>query len=233
MKSSKENLIRVEFHCHTAVSMDSSNRIDRLLKKAHERGLDHLCITDHNTIKPAIKAKALDEHLVVVGEEIRTTEGELLAYFVTNEVKPDQSPMRTIELLKNQNAFISVAHPFDCRRHHWSIETLNKLLPYLDGFEIFNSRSFDLSVNAQAADYALKNNLPGMVGSDAHSLVELGLASMHLPNFSTADELRLVIRHAEIIARPFTPLNHILANASIFFGKVMPWNWGNKYYSII
>lgn len=229
MKSLSDNWIRVEFHCHTAVSIDSSNRIDRLLKTARERGIGRLCITDHNTIRPAIKAQALDEQLVVVGEEIRTTEGELLAYFVTREVKPDQSPLRTIELLKEQNAFISVAHPFDRRRHHWSVETLNEILPFLDGVEIFNSRSFDSSANSKAADYALKNNLPGMVGSDAHSLVELGLAGMRLPMFNTADELRLAIASAEIIAQPFTPLKHILANASIIFSKIMPWNWGNKY----
>ena len=229
MMSSKEKYVRVEFHCHTAVSMDSSNRIDRLLKTARERGLDRLCITDHNTIQPALKAQEMDAQMVVVGEEIRTTEGELLTFFVTREVEPDQSPMATIELLKKQNAFISVAHPFDRRRHHWSMETLEKILPYLDGFEIFNSRCFDPSANARAKDFALKNKLPGMVGSDAHSLVELGLASMRLPDFKNTDELREALARAEITAQPFTPFNHFLANASIFLGKVMPWNWGNKY----
>ena len=229
MMSIKEKYFRVEFHCHTAVSMDSSNRINRLLKTARERGLDRLCITDHNTIQPALKAKEMDARMVVVGEEIRTTEGELLAYFVTREIEPDQSPMATIKLLKEQNAFISVAHPFDRRRNHWSIETLKKILPYLDGFEIFNSRSFDPSANARAANFALENNLTGLVGSDAHSLVELGLASMFLPDFHTADELRQALGQAEITTQPFTPFNHFLANASIFFGKIMPWNWGNKY----
>ena len=225
----EEKWVRVEFHCHTAVSIDSSNRIDRLLKTARECGLDRLCITDHNTIQPALKAQAMDPQLVVVGEEIRTTEGELLAYFVTQEVQPDQSPQHTIEQLKKQNAFISVAHPFDRRRHHWSEESLRIIRPNLDGIEIFNSRCFNPLANAKAANFALENSLPGLVGSDAHSLVELGLASMRLPIFCSADELRQVLFQAEITAQPFTPLKHFLANASIFFAKVMPCNWGNIY----
>jgi len=226
MMNKSANWVKVEFHCHTAVSMDSSNRIDRLLKIAHERGLDRLCITDHNTIAPALQAQSMDPQLVVVGEEIRTTEGELLAYFVTREVKPDQPPLKTIELLRQQNAFISVAHPFDARRHHWSKATLDEILQYLDGFEIFNSRCFSAEANTQAGNFARDNHLTGLIGSDAHSLIEVGLASMYLPDFSSAEELKQALPQAQFNAQPLTPLKHIAANASILFGKLAPWNWG-------
>ena len=74
----EEKWLRVEFHCHTAITRDSSNRLPRLLQIAHERGLDRLAITDHNTIANALRAKEMDPELVIVGEEIKTTCGELL-----------------------------------------------------------------------------------------------------------------------------------------------------------
>ena len=63
----KEELMRVEFHCHTAISRDSSNRLPQLLRVARQRGLDRLAITDHNTIVNALKAKEMEPELVIIG----------------------------------------------------------------------------------------------------------------------------------------------------------------------
>jgi hypothetical protein len=75
-------LIAVEFHCHTNYSRDSGNRIDHLIKQAREMGIERLAITDHNTISGALKAKEMAPDLIIVGEEVRTQSGELIAYFV-------------------------------------------------------------------------------------------------------------------------------------------------------
>lgn len=224
----KENWLRVEFHCHTAISRDSSNRLPRLLQVARQQGLDHLAITDHNTIANALRAKEMDPELVIVGEEIKTTCGELLAYFITRGVPKNIPPMAAIDLLKQQNAFISVAHPFDYRRSGWTMDELLEILPFLDAIEVFNSRCFKPSANQAALEFAEKNKLAKMVGSDAHSQVELGLATLKLPQFNSADELRRVIRLAQMETRPFSSRAHFYANASILLGKLMPWNWGRK-----
>ena len=224
----KENWLRVEFHCHTAISRDSSNRLPRLLQVARQQGLDHLAITDHNTIANALRAKEMDPELVIVGEEIKTTCGELLAYFITRGVPKNIPPMAAIDLLKQQNAFISVAHPFDYRRSGWTMDELLEILPFLDAIEVFNSRCFKPSANQAALEFAEKNKLAKMVGSDAHSQVELGLATLKLPQFNSADELRQVICLAQMDTHPFSPLAHVCANTSILLGKWMPWNWGRK-----
>ncbi len=224
----KEELMRVEFHCHTAISRDSSNRLPQLLRVARQRGLDRLAITDHNTIVNALKAKEMDPELVIVGEEIKTTRGELLAYFVTRGVPKNVTPMAAIELLKQQNAFISVAHPFDYRRSGWTEAELEEILPFLDAIEVFNSRCFNPSANREALEFAEFNGMAKMVGSDAHSQVELGLATLTLPRFNSADELRQVIRQAQLCTLPFSSLTHLHANATILLGRWMPWNWGRK-----
>jgi predicted metal-dependent phosphoesterase TrpH len=227
MKKEKK-LIRVEFHCHTAISRDSNNRLPRLLQVARKLGLDRLVITDHNTIVNAMRAKEMDPQLVIVGEEIKTTQGELLAYFVTSGVPKNTPPMAAIQMLKEQNAFISIAHPFDYRRSGWTEAELKEILPYLDAVEVFNSRCFDPMANQAALEYADANGLAQMVGSDAHSLVELGLATMKLPFFNSAEELRKVIRLAQMDTRIFSPLAHLHANSTILLGRWMPWNWNKK-----
>ena len=224
----EEKWLRVEFHCHTAISRDSSNRLPHILQVARQRGLDRLAITDHNTIGNALRAKEMDPELVIVGEEIKTSCGELLAYFVTLGVPENVPPMAAIDLLKQQNAFICVAHPFDYRRSGWSMDELQKILPYLDAIEVFNSRCFNPSANQAALNFAEKNKLAKMVGSDAHSQVELGLATLKLPPFDSANDLRQVIQLAQMETQAFTPRAHLYANVSILLGRMMPWNWGRK-----
>lgn len=113
------NLLRIEFHCHTIYSPDSLNEIDDLLRTCEERGIDRVVITDHNTIAGAVAAKELDPKRVIVGEEIRTTQGELLAAFVQEKIPRGLSPFEAIARLREQGAFISVSHPFDRRGGYW------------------------------------------------------------------------------------------------------------------
>ena len=103
----------VEFHCHTNFSKDSLTEPVDLVKAARRKGIDRLVITDHNSIGGARAAQALDPELVIVGEEILTTRGEILAAFVKEEIPARLSPQETIKRLKDQGAFISVSHPFD------------------------------------------------------------------------------------------------------------------------
>jgi predicted metal-dependent phosphoesterase TrpH len=106
-------MLRVEFHCHTRFSKDSLTRPRALVDTCRRKRIDRLVVTDHNTIAGARAAHALAPELVIVGEEIMTTRGEILAAFVSEEVPMGLSPSETIRLLKDQGAFISVSHLFD------------------------------------------------------------------------------------------------------------------------
>ena len=107
----------VEFHCHTIFSKDSLTSPRKLVETSRRRGIDRVVVTDHNTTAGALAAQALDPELVIVGEEIMTTRGEILAAFVTEEILPFLSPQETIRRLREQGAFISVSHPFDRLRN--------------------------------------------------------------------------------------------------------------------
>jgi len=216
------HLIRAEFHCHTVYSHDSSNRIPLLLHAAEERGIQRLAITDHNTIQGAMKAKEQDPERVVVGEEILTTHGELLGYFLEKEVPRRLSPMETIDRLKKQGAVIVVPHVFDRRRHGWRSEDLEQILPHVDALEVFNARCLNPRTNRMGREFAEGRGFAMTAGSDAHSVVELGLASVWLPAFNDPDELREALKFSRIEGRLLSPLDHFKASALIAAGRINP-----------
>jgi predicted metal-dependent phosphoesterase TrpH len=187
-------LLRLEFHCHTSASPDSLTSPQGLLQAARRAGLDRVVVTDHNTIRGALAARELDPQRVIVGEEIMTTRGEILAAFVREPVPAGLSPEETIRRLRRQGAFISVSHPFDrLRSGGWAEEDLREIAPLVDAIETFNARCLWPGFNRRAQDFARRYDLPGTVGSDAHAAFELGRAVMLLPAFEDADGLRKVI----------------------------------------
>ena len=217
-----EQVLKVEFHCHSNASRDSLNRVEDLVRTAHERGIDRLMITDHNTIKGALEAKRLDPELVIVSEEILTLDGELLAYFLTDEIPQGLLPEDAIRLLRQQGAFISVPHPFDRRRHGWALDDLLRIAPLVDAIEVFNSRSQITWINNLAAEFALQHNLAGTVGSDAHTLQEVGRSTLSLPYFAGAEGLRQVIRQGKAETRLSSPFIHLTSTYARYYKKLFP-----------
>ena len=215
------SLIRVEFHCHTRYSKDSLTSPKRLVKACRRKGIDRMIVTDHNSIAGARAAQAMDPELVIVGEEILTTRGEILAAFVTEEIPAGLSPQETIHRLKDQGAFISVSHPFDIYRGgHWDEADLLEILPDVDAIEVFNSRCWSPEFNRQAQKFAEEHDVPGTVGSDAHAPLELGRAVLLLEQFQGPDEMRMVIRKGIPQVRWSPPWFHLISRFAVFQKKL-------------
>lgn len=192
----------VDFHTHTTASGDSSTTPRDLICAAMKRGLGKVAVTDHNTIRGALAAQALAPELVIVGEEIYTTQGEILAFFVSEEIPGGLTPQETIRRLQAQGAFISISHPFDRPRNGaWKKEQLLEILPGLEAIETFNARCLGPGPNRQAQAFATRHKLPGTAGSDAHAAFEIGVACLELPAFHDAAELRKVIWEGKVIGR--------------------------------
>ena len=186
-----ESTVKIDLHMHTCVSKDGSLHPGDVIKIAKQRGLDRICITDHNSIDGALAAQAIDSDFVIVGEEILTEHGEILAFFVKEWVPPRLSHQETIDRLEAQGAVISVSHPFDRHRNQaWTEELLEAVLPRLDAIEGFNARSIHSVDNEKAKAFALAHNLPITAGSDAHTGMEIGAAYLEIPPFTTAQEFR-------------------------------------------
>jgi hypothetical protein len=180
-----------------------------------EKCFDHVYLGpefSESEIAGALEAAALDPGRVIVGEEIMTREGELLAYFVHEEVPPGLAPAEAIERLRSQGAFISVSHPFDrLRSGSWEETGLRRILPLVDGVEVFNARTWSAGPDRRAAALAEEVGLLGTVGSDAHAYAEVGRAVLRTRAFDDSQGLRRALREAQIHARRSSPLVHLLS----------------------
>jgi len=191
--------IKVDFHCHTEYSSDCLVKIEDIIKTRKRKRLDKIAITDHNTIAGALLAKEMDPDGIIVGEEIMTSQGELLAFFVKEEIPKGLDSKEVIKELKKQGAFISVSHPFDrARGKYWKEEDLIKIIHKIDAIEGFNSRVVFHNMNAKAIKFAKEHKKNYTVGSDAHSRFEVGRSFQTLKDFSNAAELRESLKMAEV-----------------------------------
>jgi predicted metal-dependent phosphoesterase TrpH len=192
-------MISLEFHCHTHASKDSLTLPADLVATAQRKGIDRVVITDHNTITGALEANLIAPELIIVGEEIMTTQGEILAAFVQEEIPAYLTPQETIRQLKEQGAFISVSHPFDeIRKGGWKENDLLDILPFVDAIEVYNSRCMLPRFNRRAELFAKKYDIAGTVGSDAHATFEVGRSLLLLDPFTGPEGLRQVIREAKM-----------------------------------
>ena len=215
------HMLQVEFHCHTHASADSLTRPQDLIATARRKGIDRLIVTDHNTIAGALEAQAVDPELVIVGEEIMTTRGELLASFVYENVPAGLTPQEAIQRLKAQGAFISVSHPFDVLREgHWNEGDLLEILPFVDAIEVYNSRCLFPHYNRRARQLAEKHNIAGTVGSDAHTLFEVGRSVLLLESFEGPETLRGVIRRGVPQVKWSPPWVRLASRYSFFHKKL-------------
>lgn len=214
-------MLRVEFHCHTIYSKDCLVRVGNLLDACQRKGIDRIVITDHNNTRGALHAQQIDPQRVIVGEEILTQRGELLAAFLQEEVPRGLSPKETINILRDQGAFISVAHPFDrLRSGHWQLDDLLEIAPLVDAIEVFNARSMSPDFNRQAAEFAAEHQLLGTVGSDAHAAFEIGRAAMLLPEFKDAQSLKSALSEAHFETRLSSPLVRFTSRFAVLYKMI-------------
>jgi predicted metal-dependent phosphoesterase TrpH len=171
-----------DLHCHTAASFDSLSKPAAVIRVAAERGLTHIAITDHDRLESALAARDLapDELTVIVGQEVRTSAGDLIALYVERPIQPGLAPHEAAASIREQGGVVGLAHPFDrfragAGRRGWEKE-LELLTPLLDYVEVWNARLMVGNGNRLAAEYATQHGLAGVASSDAHTLLEVGVA---------------------------------------------------------
>ena len=143
----------IDLHCHTSASFDSLATLGAVLRAAASRGLTHLAVTDHDRIDAALRAQdaAPPELTVIVGEEVRTADGDLIAIFLRELVPPGLSAVETIAAVREQGGLV-------------------------DWIESYNARVIGGSANERAALFALDHGLPGLAASDSHTVLEVGVS---------------------------------------------------------
>lgn len=214
----------IDLHCHTSASFDSLASPASVVRAAAERGLTHLAVTDHERIDGALEAhrRAPAGLTVIVGQEVRTRDGDLVALFLDEPLRPGLPAVATIEAVRAQGGLVGIPHPFD--RFRGSLlrdASMATIAPLVDWVEVHNARVVGRG-NETAAAFAAEHGKPGVAVSDAHSVVEVGVSYTMLGGDpSTPDGLLAALRAGiEIVPGRASYLVRLLTPAAKLIQRV-------------
>lgn len=189
---------RADLHIHTMAS-DGTASIPAILDHVAAAGfLDVIAISDHERIDAALAARtiAADRGLpfeVVIGEEITTRGGHLLALFLEERVPPLKSLRWSIEAVHDQGGIAIPAHPLvpiHLAAQGWVLRGLvedDNPLVHPDAIESFNPTAIGKYGHRASIDFAVRHGLPQVGNSDAHAVAAIGSAWTTFPGHTAAD----------------------------------------------
>lgn len=213
--------IKADFHVHTIYSPDAAISFEQLVEACGEKGIDVVSIMDHDEIKGALefsqragemRSKGEWAPRIIVGEEIRTANGEICGMFLKELIKDHQPPELTMRLIKEQGGLVYVPHPFDLLKlKRLRARELLELADLIDIIEVFNGKPRTPDANERAWDFLQENPIAvPAAGSDCHEPTHLGAACVELEDFSTPEELLENLRDGRIHGKRYSPLSALI-----------------------
>ena len=170
------SIARYDLHLHTEFSPDCDTALDAIEKHALAQGLTGLAVTDHDAIEGALRLRDRVKTLhVIVGEEVTTTDGDVIGLFLRERIPPKMSALDTMQAIHAQGGIVYLPHPFDKpRARRTGGASLVAVLPEVDIIETFNGKVGRDRYNLFAHDFARKHDKVSGGGSDAHHLRAIG-----------------------------------------------------------
>ena len=202
--------VKTELHCHNSFSnfhvgseeppYDCDISIRDQLERSYALGLDSIFVTNHNTMdgyhqlleykKDHAKFSNIQ---VFPAEEITIDTGaHVLAYGIHDEIKPGITLDELIDEIKKQGGISSAPHPFSL------LDALRDDAKKCDMVEVFNSNNVDILSNAKATDFAIKNKMTQVSGSDSHVLSTLGRCVNVIDSENNLDDILQSMRKGKI-----------------------------------
>lgn len=165
----------IDIHVHEKeYSLDSHISLVEIVAEARRKGLDGVCITDHESNGLAAQARIYRQECgypVLVGAEILTCEGDILVFGLERLPTQKVHAWELLALVARQGGVGIAAHPY--RNNMRGLGDKIKKLSNLDGFEVLSGRS-EPENNIKSFKVAQRLGLTGFGGSDAHELYEVG-----------------------------------------------------------
>ena len=201
--------MKIDMHLHTSGSFDCLSDPGAVVETALSRGLDRVCITDHNEIDAAVALQKRYPGRVIVGEEVKTAERvDIIGLFLRERIPKGTPARETCERIREQGGIVYVPHPFAGGKGGGGA-ILDSIEDLIDVFEGFNARIHDPALNERAVAWAQERDLPIGAGSDAHTLGEVGRAWAEIPAFEGAAGLTAALRRGRIHGTSSSRMVHI------------------------
>ncbi|HEX5040487.1 MAG TPA: PHP-associated domain-containing protein [Candidatus Limnocylindria bacterium] len=202
---------RADLHLHSLYSDGTASVAEILDHVEGSTDLDVVAITDHERIDGALRAAELHRARgysfdLVVGEEITTRRGHVLALFVTERIPALRPLEETLERIHGQGGIAIAAHPMAPIPLSVGRRSLQRVRDHadeavaFDALELFNpSHAGRTRHSARMELNARELNLPGVGNSDAHVLEGIGTGWTAFPGY-TALDYRAAIADGEVSA---------------------------------
>lgn len=201
----KGSRYKVDLHTHSIISQDGGITATQYEKILQTGELDCVAITDHNETSFArIMQKKLGDR-IIIGEEIRTNEGEIIGLYLTETIPGGISVDETLASIKHQGGLVYLPHPYERFRKGWQAGTIDRMAEDIDIVEVFNGRGRFRGKTVLAERFAQKNNISQAASSDAHGWQGLGHTSSTLTEFPTHKTLKKLLNNA-ILDKTYAPI---------------------------
>jgi hypothetical protein len=168
--------MKIDLHCHTFHSYDGTSSIKKIIEEGKEKGIDGVAITDHentNAWKEALSEGQKQGFEIILGEEIKSSKGDILGLFMTHQIDgKGKDPKWIIEKIREQGGLVFIPHPF--HEAEGFKDSLDKYIDLIDGIEVFNGRRPFHRGDRLAEQFATKHNLIKIGGSDSHYYKTVG-----------------------------------------------------------
>lgn len=235
--------IKLEMHVHTKYSKDSLLPFWALYLKCRICGIDYIAITEHNNIDGAKEfEKFCKRHgckiCVIVGEEIFTSEGEIIGLFLREKIEPYLSPEKTISEIKKQGGIVYVPHPFDEKREKTVLkeEAISRFSDKIDCIEIHNGRNIEKRYDRMQKEISEKYHIFGVVGSDAHTIIEIGRNYMDidcLDAILTPNNFIAILKQGTIVEKKCLKIAHYITAIVKMLKMIREGQFDEVYHIII
>lgn len=179
--------LRIDLHLHSRFSPDSATSLDALVERCRQLGLDRIALTDHHTALGALELKLREPELTIVGEEVASSEGDIIGLFLTGSIPSGDRPEDVCDAIHSMGGLTYACHPLDRHRARFTPERLVELAPRLDIIETHNAWAGE-AANRAAADLCRELGKVAATGSDAHHPVDLGNSWMEIEPYEGAGD---------------------------------------------
>ncbi|MDD1675137.1 MAG: PHP domain-containing protein [Methanomicrobiales archaeon] len=193
-------MLKCDLHVHTSFSRDGESRVEDILRRAEQVGLDVIAITDHDTVEGFHYAQRCRSPILVIpGIEVSTRQGHIIVLGIDVPLPPRKDVLETISRARELGGLVILPHPYHMWRHGVA-RKMKGSISAVDAVEAFNSRYIVGTANRKAALMARRYHKPCVGGSDAHHARFVGFGVTYIDAEPNIESILAAIHAGKTIA---------------------------------
>lgn len=207
-------MYRIDLHTHSVKSLDGGLTLEDYRQALDAHRLDYIAITDHNEISFAQMAREKLGSRIIVGEEVMTSQGEIIGLYLTKKVEPGLTARQTAAAIKKQNGLVYIPHPFEKVRSGIQRPALDGIAQEVDIIEVYNGRAISGRAGKKALEWARLHGASIAASSDAHGRAGWTRTYSWIDGAAEKETLIQALSAPELSRRRVGPLGRLYPKAN-------------------